>query len=69
MLGILRRSYLTGHPVEIIYISGKGEVTQRWIEILKLNGSSIEAYCHLRRKRRIFLLENILSARQQKQIS
>lgn len=48
--------------IEIIYISDSGSISQRTITIVSIfNDSKIKAYCHLRKKHRVFKLENVLS--------
>ena len=49
-------------PVRIIYDSGK-VLTERTIDVLAIEGPRIVAYCRLRKSRRIFILDRILSAR------
>ena len=62
MLGILNRSLLEQTPVEIIYMSKGGIITQRKIMIKSINETSVMGFCMLRNKKRTFLIENILSA-------
>jgi predicted DNA-binding transcriptional regulator YafY len=57
----LLRCQLNQKPVEIMYLSNSGEVSQRTITIRDIHDSKIKAYCHLRRTQRVFKLENILS--------
>ncbi|MEW9501804.1 transcriptional regulator [Jeotgalibacillus marinus] len=47
--------------VEMIYMSNRGQISQRRINVLKVNESSMVAYCYLRRKQRTFSYSNILS--------
>lgn len=48
-------------PIEMIYLAKDGQITQREISVLQINGSTVIAFCHLRKMKRTFLLENILS--------
>ena len=50
-----------GQIVDVMYISKLGEVTQRRIKVLKLNGESFQAYCFLRNTKRTFLIDNVVS--------
>ncbi|CAG9620486.1 hypothetical protein [Sutcliffiella rhizosphaerae] len=51
----------TQKPVEMIYLSKNGNITQRTILVLKVTEKNVTAYCYLRKKNRYFLIENILS--------
>lgn len=62
MKGILNRARLENTPIEIIYMSQNGILTQRFIKVIEINDQSIKAYCLLRGKKRTFKIENILSA-------
>lgn len=48
-------------PIEMIYLAKDGQITQREISVLHVDGRTIVAFCHLRKMKRTFLLENILS--------
>jgi predicted DNA-binding transcriptional regulator YafY len=61
MKSFLLRCQLDRKPVEIMYLSNTGEVSQRTITISDIEDSRIKAYCHLRRMQRVFKIENILS--------
>jgi predicted DNA-binding transcriptional regulator YafY len=67
MIGLLRRSAATKLPIEMIYISEKGVISQRVITIKSMTDSLIRAYCHSRKKQRVFKIDNILSAAAAKQ--
>lgn len=60
--GILNRALLEQTPIEIIYMSQNGVLTQRLIKIIEINENTIKAFCLLRKRKRTFKLENILSA-------
>lgn len=58
----LLKFYAMGQlPVELIYLAKNGNITQRKISVLHVSGTTVTAYCHLRKTKRTFLLENILS--------
>jgi len=65
--------YLKSHieskaPVEMIYQSSNGTITHRIITIYEISDKYIKAYCHLRKKFRIFRRDNILSIYPYKQL-
>ncbi|MFT4415590.1 hypothetical protein ACLM5H_17175 [Fredinandcohnia humi] len=62
MKGILSRALLEKTPIEIIYMSQNGILTQRFIEVIEINEATIKAFCLLRGKKRTFKIESILSA-------
>ena len=59
---ILKRALLEQRPVEIIYMTKKGILTQRLIRIIEIDGNLVKAYCLLRNSKRTFHLDHILSA-------
>lgn len=61
MNGLILRSISENLPLEVIYISEKQELSHRKLIIKEINGSTVRAYCLLRRQIRTFRLENILS--------
>ena len=60
---IIRKHMEEKVPLEIIYLSENGKITQRRIEVLEVYPGYIRAFCFLRRTKRTFKTENILSAR------
>lgn len=48
-------------PVRIIYYSGKS-LTERTVDVLSIEGNRVVAYCRLRKNRRTFRVDKILSA-------
>ncbi|WML49540.1 hypothetical protein RCG23_06015 [Neobacillus sp. PS3-34] len=67
MNGLILRSISENLPLEVIYISEKQELSHRKLIIKEINGSTVRAYCLLRRQIRTFRLENILSIMPEKQ--
>ncbi|PLR97573.1 WYL domain-containing protein [Bacillus sp. T33-2] len=61
MNALLRRAIQTRQPLEMIYLSGGNEITQRKVIIKELKGSYAKAFCYLRNENRLFKLDNILS--------
>jgi predicted DNA-binding transcriptional regulator YafY len=58
---LLQKSLEERTPVEMIYISSTNSITQRIIVVTEIYGSTIRAYCYMRKQTRLFKLENILS--------
>ncbi|WP_404461713.1 hypothetical protein [Sutcliffiella horikoshii] len=50
-------------PIEIIYMSKSGSITQRSLLVLDMNKNKVTAFCYLRNQKRTFLLDSILSYR------
>ncbi|SDN90316.1 hypothetical protein [Alkalicoccus daliensis] len=62
MKGILDRAVEKGEKVQVIYLSGEGELTQRWVTVWKVTEKHLVCYCHYRKQKRTLTLSNILSA-------
>lgn len=60
---IIRKHIEEKVPLEIIYLSDNGKISQRKIQVLEVYPRYIHAFCFLRRTKRTFKIENILSAR------
>ncbi len=50
-------------PIEIIYMSKNGSITQRSLIVFNINKNNVTAFCYLRNQKRTFLLDRILSYR------
>ena len=61
MKGLLLRAVESHEKLEMIYLSNKGEITQRIIQVEKVGDQSFRAYCYSRKQVRTFKLINILS--------
>jgi predicted DNA-binding transcriptional regulator YafY len=61
--GLLLNALENQQPLEIIYLSDRGQLSQRIIVLESVEDTRIKAFCTLRKQRRIFKLSNILSAR------
>lgn len=59
--GLLTRAAESREPLEMIYQSKSGSLTQRTVKILEVGKGQFLAYCYLRRQRRMFTIANILS--------
>ena len=53
--------FKTGEPITMMYMASDGSITKRRIKVLKVTGDSFQAYCFLRREKRTFKFENVLS--------
>jgi predicted DNA-binding transcriptional regulator YafY len=61
--GLLLNALENQEPLEIIYLSDQGELSQRVIILKSVGDTHIRAFCKLRKQWRIFKLSNILSIR------
>ncbi|NMD71706.1 hypothetical protein HHO41_15505 [Bacillus sp. DNRA2] len=61
MISLLKKAAETGEVLEMIYLSNKGEISQRCIKVKSVSEGTFIAYCYLRQKRRVFKQSNILS--------
>lgn len=61
MFGILRNAMKSKMLVEMIYMSEKGDISQRVITVYDVSQSHIKAFCHNKKQVRIFKVENILT--------
>lgn len=48
--------------IEMMYMANDGGISQRRVKVLRVSGESFQAYCFLRREKRTFKMENVLSA-------
>jgi predicted DNA-binding transcriptional regulator YafY len=58
---VLKWSLDDGKCIDMIYLGENGNITQRRIRILELSDRYIKAYCYLRKSKRVFKYDNILS--------
>lgn len=56
---LLKKSLADHRPISIIYMSEKG-ITKRNIKVIKFKDDKVEAYCYLRKEKRIFKMDKIL---------
>ncbi|TGB04675.1 hypothetical protein [Halobacillus salinus] len=61
MDGIISRATVSKQPLEMIYLDSKGNMSQRQVRVVKVNGNQVLAYCYARKQVRSFKLSNILS--------
>lgn len=62
MTGLLKRSLENKEKIQIMYLDRKGELTQRYVTVVKINQTHVVCYCHYKKQRRMFRLKNILAA-------
>jgi predicted DNA-binding transcriptional regulator YafY len=61
MKGLLLSALETQEPLEIIYLNDRGQLSQRVIVLESVEDLYIKAFCQLRKQRRVFKVNNILS--------
>ena len=61
MDGLFIRSIEENRPLEMIYLAGNQELSQRRLLVKEVNDEYIRAYCLLRKQMRTFKRKNILS--------
>ena len=47
--------------IDMMYIAKDGQISKRRIKILKISGTSFQAYCFTRQAKRTFLIDNVLA--------
>lgn len=62
MRGLLQRAADANVKLQIIYLSDKGQMSQRFVRVITVNETHLVCYCYHKKQRRIFKLENILAA-------
>lgn len=62
MNNLLLRAKEQGKSIEIIYMDDNGRISQRTIRIIEICEDKITAFCYLRKSKRLFKKENLLSA-------
>ena len=62
MKGSLERALERKEIIQIIYQAKNGEFSQRYVTVRSVNDTHAICYCHSKKQRRMFKLENILSA-------
>ena len=61
MLIILVKSVSRGELLDMMYMSRDGKVSKRRIKVIQVGESSFRAYCHLRKSKRTFIIDNVLA--------
>ncbi|WOV87411.1 transcriptional regulator [Sporosarcina oncorhynchi] len=60
----LLKIYQRHELADMIYIGADGSLTKRRIHILSITNHSFKAYCYLRRSKRTFKIDRVLSVQQ-----
>lgn len=61
MNGVLNRAADTKEGLEMIYVDGKGNMSQRKIRVVEIRENQILDYCYRRNQVRFFSKDGILS--------
>lgn len=61
MKGLFIKSMEAKEKIVIFYMDSDNNVTQRYVQVIKMNDSHILVYCFYRKKVRTLKLDNILS--------
>lgn len=57
----LDRAVRYGEKLDMMYLAKGGSITKRRVSVLQVGDSSFRAYCHLRKSKRTFAIENVLA--------
>lgn len=57
----LDRAVRYGETLDMMYLAKDGSITKRRVSVLQVGDSSFRAYCHLRKSKRTFAIENVLA--------
>lgn len=57
----LLKSMEYGMLLDMMYMAKDGGVSKRSIEVLQVGDVSFRAYCHLRKSKRTFTIDNVLA--------
>lgn len=57
----LIKSMRYNQPMDMVYMSNDGAVSQRRIKVLQMRGDCCVAYCYLRQSKRTFRVDSILA--------
>ncbi|MEK3933999.1 transcriptional regulator [Sporosarcina sp. FSL W7-1349] len=58
---MLERSVKYGEMLDMMYMDGKGNVSQRRIKVQRVGELTLWAYCYARESNRTFTIDNILA--------
>ena len=61
MRNMLIKSVEYGELLDMMYLSKEGEISKRRIQVIQVGDVSFRAYCHLRKSKRTFTIDNILA--------
>ncbi|WP_227521510.1 MULTISPECIES: hypothetical protein [Bacillus] len=69
MKKLLEKYFYHNIPIEMIYEARNGELTQRAVRIIHIGDTHLIGFCYLRKTKRTFKIENILSCQRLKEKS
>lgn len=49
--------------IDVIYIAKNGSITKRRVKVLTVAGGSMQVYCHTKKAKRTFILDQILAVK------
>ena len=61
MRKILEKSIKYGEIIDMMYMAKDGSISKRRINVLQVGEVSFRAYCHLRKSKRTFTIDNVLA--------
>nr|WP_235754014.1 transcriptional regulator [Psychrobacillus sp. INOP01] len=47
--------------VELMYMDSKGNISQRRVKVLRIQGDTFQGFCFKRNAKRTFIIENVLA--------
>lgn len=57
----LERAVKYGEILDMMYLAKDGSITKRRVNVLQVGDKSFRAYCHLRKSKRTFAIDNVLA--------
>lgn len=57
----LIKSVEYGESLDMMYMAKEGSISKRRIKVLQVGEVSFRAYCHLRKSKRTFTIDNVLA--------
>jgi predicted DNA-binding transcriptional regulator YafY len=61
VLNMLIKSVDYGELLDMMYLTKGGEISKRRIQVIQVGDLSFRAYCHLRKSKRTFTIDNVLA--------
>lgn len=47
--------------VELMYMDSKGNISQRRVKVLRIQGDTFQVFCFMRNAKRTFIMNNVLA--------
>lgn len=57
----LERAVNYGETLDMMYLAKDGSITKRRVSVIQVADASFRAYCHLRKSKRTFAIDNVLA--------